>query len=46
MAEMERLKADEKGFKAFVSLQARTKKALEKAYSSVRNIERGSGEEM
>jgi hypothetical protein len=35
MAEMERLKADEKAFKAFSNLQGTTKVALERAYHSV-----------
>jgi hypothetical protein len=35
MAEMERMKADEKAYKGFIKLQTTTKKALEKAYKSV-----------
>ena len=43
MAEMERLKADEKTFKAFLTLKAKTKVALEKAYNSVKeNKDKGS----
>ena len=43
MAEMERLKADEKTFKAFATLKATTKVALEKAYNSVKeNKDKGS----
>jgi hypothetical protein len=43
MAEMERLKADEKNFKAFITLKATTKMALEKAYYSVKeNKDKGS----
>jgi hypothetical protein len=43
MAEMERLKADEKTFKAFLTLRAKTKVALEKAYNSVKeNKDKGS----
>jgi hypothetical protein len=37
MAEMERLKADEKSFKAFATLRDTTKDALEKAYDAVKN---------
>jgi hypothetical protein len=39
MAEMERLKADEKSFKAFSTLRVTTKDALEKAYDAVKNID-------
>ena len=39
MAEMERLKADEKTFKAFATLKGTTKTALEKAYNAVKEIE-------
>ena len=43
MAKMERLKADEKTFKAFATLKATTKVALEKAYNSVKeNKDKGS----
>lgn len=45
MAEMERLKADEQAFKAFTTLEIRTKKALGKALDSLKDVERG-GEEM
>jgi hypothetical protein len=40
MAELEKLKADEKMHKAFVSLQATTEKALKKAYDSVRDLKK------
>jgi hypothetical protein len=46
MAEMERLMADEKMFKAFASLQARTKKALGKALNSLKEVEQDCIEEM
>ena len=36
MAEMERLKADEQIFKAFATLKATAKNALEKAYNAVK----------
>jgi hypothetical protein len=36
MAEMEKLKADEKIFKAFTTLKATTKLALKKAYNAVK----------
>ena len=43
MAKMERLKADEKTFKAFATFKATTKVALEKAYNSVKeNKDNGS----
>jgi hypothetical protein len=40
MAELERLKSDEKMHKAFVNLQVSTEQALEKAYKSIRQVER------
>jgi hypothetical protein len=46
MAEIERLNADEKTFKAFATLQATTKKALEKAFNAVKDVERGCTEGM
>ena len=39
MAELERLKADERMFRAFAIQQASTEKALEKAYKSVKDLE-------
>lgn len=39
MAEMERLKADEKTYKAFATLQGTTKMALEKALKSLKDME-------
>jgi hypothetical protein len=38
MAELERLKADEKRYKAFAELQSMTKTALEKALNSLKEI--------
>jgi hypothetical protein len=38
MAELEKLKADERMYKAFASLQASTQMALQKAYKSVRDM--------
>ena len=46
MAKLERLKADEITFKAFANLQAKTKKALEKAFNSVKGIDSECTEEM
>jgi hypothetical protein len=46
MAEMERLKADEKSFKAFATLEATTKKALGKALDSLKQVEQESTENM
>jgi hypothetical protein len=46
MAEMEKLKADEKMFKAFATLQAKTKKALETAFNSVNDLENESTEDL
>lgn len=38
MAEMERLKADEKTYKGFTTLQENTKKALENAFNAVKDL--------
>lgn len=38
MAEMERLKADEKTYKGFATLQENTKKALENAFNAVKDL--------
>jgi hypothetical protein len=46
MAEMERLKADEKMYKAFATVQAKTKSALQKALDSLNEIERKCDEEI
>jgi hypothetical protein len=46
MAEMEKLKADEKMFKAFATLKATTKDALEKAYNAVKEIEGVGSDDM
>lgn len=46
MAEMERMKADEKTFKAFASLEVTTKKALEKALNSLKELDKDCTEEM
>jgi hypothetical protein len=40
MAEVERLKADEKLHKAFANVQISTQQALERAYNSIREIEK------
>jgi hypothetical protein len=42
MAEIEKLKADRKIFKAFVTLKETTKIALEKGYNAVNEKEEGS----
>jgi hypothetical protein len=44
MAEMERLKADEKTYKAFATLHATSKMALEKAYLSVKKVDNVTSE--
>jgi hypothetical protein len=46
MAEMERMKADEKAFGTYVELRRRTKRNLEKAFKCVREIRNGSSEEI
>jgi len=46
MAELEKLKAEEKCFKAVGCLQASTKIALEKAFNSVKDVEKESTEDM
>ena len=46
MAEMERLKADEKAYKAFASIQFTTTKTLENAIISVKGVEKDSAEEL
>jgi hypothetical protein len=46
MAEMERLKADEKTYKAFATLEATTKKALEKAFNEVKEMEEAFSSDM
>ena len=40
MAEVERLKADEKLHKVFANIQISTQQALERAYNSIREIEK------
>ena len=46
MAELEKLKADERMYKAFTSLQASTEKALQKAYKSVRDMKEKTNPEL
>jgi hypothetical protein len=46
MAEMERLKADEKTFKAFATLEATSNHALEKAFAAVEEIQKLSSDAM
>lgn len=46
MAEMERLKADVRNYKAFATLKATTQDALEKAYKAVKEIEKVGSEDM
>jgi hypothetical protein len=45
MAEMERIKADEKTYKAFATLKATTNNALKKAYKSVKEVDGEEDEE-
>jgi hypothetical protein len=44
MAEMERVKRDQKMYKAFTSLEGSTKKTLETSYMSICAIEKGSSD--
>jgi len=46
MAEMERMKADEKAFGTFVDLRRRTKKNLEMAFKRVKEIQNRGSEEI
>lgn len=46
MADMERLKADEQMFKAFATLEATTRNAIEKAINAVKEIEEASSNDM
>jgi hypothetical protein len=46
MAEMERLKADENSYRAFATLKATTKDALDKAYNAAKNIEGVDSDDM
>ena len=46
MAEMEKLKVDAKTFKAFNTLKATTKVALEKAYNTVKETDDIGSEEV
>jgi len=46
MAEMERLKADVRNYKAFATLKATTQDALDKAYKAVKEIEKVESEDM
>jgi hypothetical protein len=46
MAELERLKADERTLNAVVNVQLRTKAKLEKAFKSVRAVQKESSNEM
>ena len=46
MAEMERLKADVRNYKAFTTLKATTEDALDKAYKAVKEIEKVESEDM
>ena len=46
MAEMEKLKADQKTFKAFASLEVSTKILLKKAYNAVNEIEAIASEDI
>lgn len=43
MAELEKLKADERMYKAFATQESTAQKALARAYKSVRDLE-GTGE--
>jgi hypothetical protein len=44
MAEMERLKADERMFKSFSTIQCSTKNALENAFNSFKDINKESSD--
>ena len=46
MAELERLKADERTLNAVVGMQLRTKAKLEKAFKSVRAVQKKGSDEM
>jgi hypothetical protein len=45
MAEMEKLKTDEKTYRAFATLKATAKDALDKAYDAAKRVE-GMSDEM
>jgi hypothetical protein len=40
MAEMERLKTDQKTYKAFATIQSTTKKTLENAFMALKSLEK------
>jgi hypothetical protein len=46
MAEMERLKTDERMFKSFTTLHSSTKNTLEKAYNSFKAINKEFSEDV